>query len=470
MSEWRYELTPLTPLHIAAGDTIEPFEYVIREGWLYKFDAEAFLLALTPQEQNEFVAIAGKDLLKARDFVNARGDVIEQIAEYRVPVSATAAAYYEQRLSNPQSDLSIGVFIRTNCRAYIPGSSLKGALRTALLYAHATTDNRKITERRADLLEAKTFGYARERRDGSKYPFVTDDPFKYFKISDGNVREGMTQLAAVNVHTKHADGWSKAQIPLLREVTWGALTNHSKARAVTTTFAVSVNESITRVVRNERRAKWFDGAQIITACRAFYGEHLKQEAQFHQDNEFYRALQEWEKELPGDACLVRLGWGSGFDAVTMRYAREGAKDISMLRPSRKKRRQDKRSREEGADLTLYTPASRRLVESGAPLGWAELRIVPASEASSIQALEQRLAQIKEIVISEETPTPAIAPRPAPRLESTAPATPATAEEIQALLAARGRERREKHVKPKSVEGEKQKRKLDEIHKRIREQK
>lgn len=409
MTEWRYELTPLTPLHIAAGDTIEPFEYVIHEGRLYKFDPEAFLLALAPDEQTEFVNLAGTNLLKARQFMSAHSHLIKQLAEYSLPVSATAAAYYEQRLQNPQSDLSIGVFIRTNRRAYIPGSSLKGALRTALLYQRA---RKPISGWRAEMLEAETFHYTRERRDGSTYPSVTDDPFKYFKISDSNICDDLTQLVAVNVHTKSAEGWAEGRIPLLREVTWGVLTNHAQARKATTTFSVIVTHTVASAAHKNEQAKWFDGQQIVAACRAFYGEHLKREVQFHQDDEsssmFYQALQEWEKELPEEACLVRFGWGSGFDAVTVRYAREGAKDVAIPRPSRKRGDKRKRLGDAQEDLTLYTPASRRLTENGEPLGWAELRIVPLDQSSGIESLEKRLAQVKEIVISE-TSSSEIAP-------------------------------------------------------------
>lgn len=466
VSEWRYELTPLTPLHIAAGDTIEPFEYVIDAGRLYKFEPEAFLLTLAPDEQNQFVELAGKNLLQARQFLSERGDLIKQIAEYSVLVDQRAEKDYIARLSNPQSDLSIGVFIRTNRRAYIPGSSLKGALRTALLYMHA---KKPIADKQANLLEAVTFGYLREQRDGRKFPSVTDDPFKYFKISDSDARDEITQLMRVNVHTKQAEGsWSDAKIPLLREVTWGVLMDHSKTREVTFNFSVLVNEVLARVAKRESRAQWFDAQKIIAACRAFYGEHLEQEAEFHQDdglaNKFYRQLQAWEKTLPDNACLVRLGWGSGFDAMTVRYAREGAKEISIQRPSRKKGGKQKFAAEGREDLTLYTPASRRLVEGGAPLGWAELRIVPANMPPDLEALEERLKRWQASIATEETPS-----RPSARVESDAPDTPATDEEIQKLIAARGRVRRERHEKPKSVAGDKQKRELDEAHKRTREQ-
>lgn len=445
MSEWRYELTPLTPLRIAAGDTIEPFEYVIYEGRLYKFDPEAFILALAPTEQDEFVELAGKNLLQARKFLSERGDLVKQIADYNVLVDQRAEKDYQGRLSNPQSDLSIGVFIRTNRRAYIPGSSLKGALRTALVYVRM---KKPTSDWNAKYLEENTFGY---RTPG-------DDPFKYFKISDSDAREEMTQLMRVNVHTKQAEGgWADGKIPLLREVTWGAFTERDKVRDVTVTLTVSVHN---------RGAQWFDAQKIIAACRAFYGEHLKQEAEFHQDdglaNKFYRQLQAWVKTLPDNACLVRLGWGSGFDAVTVRYARAGAKEISIRRPSRKKGGKQKFSAEGKEDLTLYTPASRRLIEGGAPLGWAELRIVPANAPSSLEAFEERLKGLKESIVTEETP-----PRPAARIEADAPDTPATASDLEALRAKFAKPKVDSKDLPKSDAGEKARREQEEIMRRMR---
>lgn len=456
MSEWRYELTLLTPLHISAGDTIEPFEYVIYEGQLYKFDPQVFILSLTPTEQDEFVELAGKNLLQARQFLYERGNLVKQIAEYSVLVDQRAEKDYIARLANPKSDLSIGVFIRTNHRAYIPGSSLKGALRTALLYVHA---KKPIYGNEARKIESRFF----------QYEAPNDDPFKFFKISDSDTREEMTQVMRVNVHTRQPDGgWSGEEIPLLREVTWGALIDPSKARAVTVTYSVIVNETMARIAKNESRAQWFDAQKIIAACRAFYGKHLEQEAEFHRDDgiadKFYRQLQAWEKTLPNNACLVRLGWGSGFDAVTVRYARKGAKHISMPRPSRKKGSKQKHSADAKEDLTLYTPASRRLVEGGAPLGWAELRIVPADVPPSIEALEKRLKHWQDNIVTKETPS-----RPSARIESDAPDTPATAADLEALRAKFTKPQVVTHKPSKYDASEKARREQEEIMRRMRKE-
>ncbi len=38
MKLYKYKLTPLTPIHIGSGDSLEPYEYVIKNNFLYKFD------------------------------------------------------------------------------------------------------------------------------------------------------------------------------------------------------------------------------------------------------------------------------------------------------------------------------------------------------------------------------------------------------------------------------------------------
>jgi hypothetical protein len=111
-----------------------------------------------------------------------------------------------------------------------------------------------------------------------------------------------------------------------------------------------------------------------------------------------------------------------------------------------------------------------LAEGGAPLGWAELRIVSASDSSSIESLEKRLAQVGEIVVQEETLEPE-KPTPAARIESNAPATPATDADLEALRTKFAKPKVDtKKDLPKRDAGAKAKRALDEIHKRTREHK
>jgi CRISPR-associated protein Csm5 len=472
MSQWQFIVTPLTPLHIGSGEAIEPFEYVVSDdGWLYKFAPEDFLAQLSAEDQDEFVKWAGTDVVQARKFLHARREKVQAVAEYRFAVTPQTKQDYDARMENPKSDLGIGVFIRTNGQPYIPGSSLKGALRTASLYQLATKDGQvRIKGTAANWLEARTFDYVRPGRDKKEYISVQDDPFRLFKIGDSSplVR---TRLAEVNVHNFRDAKRDDDKIPLLREVSGDAWIH--KASAVVTLTVTCDDET-----RVKKFPQWLAMPKLIQACRAFYGLHLENESALHARREgaaAYNALRDWDKQVRASApnvFLARLGWGSGFDAVTVRYGREGAGTMRQMRPRKEKKdKQNARAKDETrVDLTLLTPASRHLDESGLPLGWVEVEVVPIDDAAMKMLPPAQRQPVRVEFVPAETTRAAEAPTPAARIQSNAPATPATDEEIQALIAARGGARREKYAKPKSVEGEKQKRRLDEAHKRTREQK
>jgi hypothetical protein len=192
---------------------------------------------------------------------------------------------------------------------------------------------------------------------------------------------------------------------------------------------------------------------IIEGCRQFYRLHLEQEVEFHRglkETELaFQALLNWDKQLPPHAFLLRLGWGSGFDAVTVRYGRESAHSIDELRTKRDKRDQD--------DDLLYTPASRHLVEGGFPLGWVEVNVLPVDETAkrSLESEAKRLAT---------TPVVRVVPQARHIDKTTQPRTEATVEDLAAKF---GKKKQgEKREKPKSTAGEKAKRELDEIHRKM----
>ena len=102
-----------------------------------------------------------------------------------------------------------------------------------------------------------------------------------------------------------------------------------------------------------RHDKWLmklDIQSVVQACRGFYGLHLKEEAKYlkshPQAKAFYDTLLAREKQISPDSFIMRLGWGSGFDGVTVNYAHKYRK----------------------------TKRSRRLTSKGMPLGWVEVKV------------------------------------------------------------------------------------------------
>lgn len=342
MAEYRFHVTPLTPIHIGSGDILEPFEYVISEKRLYRFSMDRFLLALPRQEQPRFVEVVGRSIPATRTFVAERAATAQQVARWQANISGPAIELYHQRMGGAEGHPEIRSAGRTGDRLYLPASSLKGALRTALLYHHMDPPQEA---RDARNLEQSVFQFRR----------VQEDPFRAFKLGDGPPLEPPATIRAVAVNTQRYGRWEE-DVPLLVETMAGLLSDHVEQTSV---HAVRFDDDFYRL---HPRAFRLTPQQIIEACRTFYGLHLESErealANLPAAAAAYQALAEHAEAMPAYAGLVRLGWGSGRDATTVSYGLAHGK----------------------------RPSSRRLTEDGFPLGWAELSIVqPDNQPLSMTA-------------------------------------------------------------------------------------
>lgn len=302
------------------------------DGRLYAFRPEKLLPALTEKEQEDFLQRAETSMLQVRNHIKElmdRRPALRECASFSFPVTPAAGAAYENRLANPQSDLSLYPFIRTGDAPYIPGSSLKGAIRTACLSYLLNGSGRRVrASDRSDNLQKDVFGYQR----------INDDPFRYLRIGDSQPFPEATILAMTNVVSVR-DG--REQIPMMREVSRAALMGGNAPSSEHRSSALPAPAG-TRFVPTVEA--------VIEACRYFYGKHLEQEARRLREladaKSRYDVLAASEKKLGQDEFLVRLGWGCGFYGVTVAYEMEETPDKS----------------------------SCRLLEGGVPLGWARVKV------------------------------------------------------------------------------------------------
>jgi CRISPR-associated protein Csm5 len=137
-------LTPLSPIHIGCGEDFEPTNYVIEKGLLYGFDPSR--ATLTDLQRNKLgeVALRGS-LAGIQRFFRDNAAAFKHQAQVVMPVAQGVASQYEKRLgvaanleSNGkavfnQLEIERHVFTGPLQQPFIPGTSFKGALRTAWL-------------------------------------------------------------------------------------------------------------------------------------------------------------------------------------------------------------------------------------------------------------------------------------------------------------------------------------------------
>lgn len=301
-------LTPLTPLHIGDGSQLEAYEYVVVNGRFHRLSLERMLARLTPSERESVNRYLERDLVGLRRFV--REHFSPTIAEYQAAASPRFQEVYEEKLAQAQNQLIVFPFLRSMGRPLIPGSSLKGALRTAILdhlIAAPVPSNQ-----RADELEARTLGYM-----GDKRPHIPDDPLKGLRISDVSIPEELIIAEQVETKKKEAGQLEDLSIQILREVTASQITGPQ----VRLSGEIRIYEGFL----NDKTAVLKQGLHwIAEACNAFYRDRVlaTEERYFRGIKPVEDVYQRIRAAIGSNSFLVRLGWGSGLDSISLNLRKQ----------------------------------------------------------------------------------------------------------------------------------------------------
>ncbi len=187
-----YRLKILTPVHISDGSEGEiiPTEYVISDsGLLYKINLARLIDKLPENSLSELTECMDKvDLIKIRAFIQSTWkksrDIFSDCIEYSMQAGDLKGYYENIQNKHIESQLYVTPFIRTGRQIFLPGSSVKGALRTAyiskLLGSGISISLKKPNiDKESKRLEEDILRYSRFN--------ITKDPFKVLKISDSPV-------------------------------------------------------------------------------------------------------------------------------------------------------------------------------------------------------------------------------------------------------------------------------------------
>lgn len=187
MKRYEMTLTALSPIHIGAGEEISPFEYVIRkieqadnQPFLFRIDLPRFLADLSPDLRQKFdYAVQRAGTVYMRKFIADHADPFTYQL-YLAPVGGDLADLYFAKLDSPDNQLTINPTMRRldTWQPLIPGSSIKGAIRTAVVSA-AVNQKAKKENYRPDLKnrhwEGEVLGNNRD---------IRSDPFRAVSVED----------------------------------------------------------------------------------------------------------------------------------------------------------------------------------------------------------------------------------------------------------------------------------------------
>ncbi len=348
------ELTTLSPLHIGDGDVLRKgFDFAVRDGRSYRLNLDNLLEAKAELWQRQS---SGRSypvpatLLDEADYKNP------SLFRYILKGTPRSGMTYAEVRS----------FIKdVYDRPYVPGSSLKGAIRTALAWTgwpevkpHLDISrlNRKA-QRAGQLLEQKLFG---------KDP--NNDLLRVLRVSDLSGREQAgAGLILVNaqVFTRRKTG---------SPVELEAIAGDSAFSGTISIDDYLLTGQPAKKLNFENRSHWIE--EVAARVQQHSQARIEQLSAWFEDSEgsqkiasFYRSLM--KAKMTEYQALIQIGWGGGWDGKT--FWSHLQKDPEQFAEIVYKYRMN-RSRSHGPIKEF--PSSRRVAVSAggpaAPFGWCLL--------------------------------------------------------------------------------------------------
>jgi CRISPR-associated protein Csm5 len=410
LQHYTLKFTPLSPINIGADESYEPGNYVIDTdgGALYSFDSGAAVAGLSFTEKKRLLAIVnGKPneemLTKVQGFFHDNRDSLLAFANSPVPIASGVKSLYEKRIGkiaqkemggkNVINKLEIDrtFYNPIDGKPLLPGSSLKGAIRTALLDQLNHKNPPRDRNLRSQQLQEQLF-------EGK---FDTD-PLRLLAVADagwrGKDHKPACQIQfAVNRKRKpvldehgrlrKAMGDNLYQLlecisPSQYQSFEGSLTLHTPR---------SVIPNASKLPKQQWTIK-----EIADACNGFYLGLFWRELAEIKEREYLKA--DWINQLQdllangllkrlndGQAFLLRVGRHSGAEALTL----NGLRNIRIMQGKGQPAKSGKQP------ITWWLAADQSNDNQNLlPFGWLLVEINPQQNDNQIQqSLEHNSTQI-----------------------------------------------------------------------------
>ena len=280
MKTYRFRAQALTPIHIGSGSEIDPTAFVLEGNELVHIHPAQIISGLPESERQRFMEFLDRaDLREIQNFLSHHARSSQESGS-RLEVCESFKVQFQARASSPDRQFRVDMMPRNphTGQAYLPGSALKGAIRTAVVNhfanrvpafksaIHTAVLAETNTKRKAQVLEEKALN--RFHRDTHK------DVFRLIHLEDVPLPDNSTRIdRAVNINPM---GGESENIQMWVE--------RIKARADTyesPEFAVTMRIDDTamkhpRVMSSLGRKLDFE--TIVEACNHFYWGRMLAEA------------------------------------------------------------------------------------------------------------------------------------------------------------------------------------------------
>ena len=136
LKSYRVRITPLTPVHVGSGEILEPYQYVLKNHEVWILNLTKLINILPEAAAGEYLEAIERGPFEARRRLGQLAERfdLESAVAWRAPAAPGFENFLDQALQRGRGELGIRIFPSALEGPYLPGSSLKGAIRTTILF------------------------------------------------------------------------------------------------------------------------------------------------------------------------------------------------------------------------------------------------------------------------------------------------------------------------------------------------
>ena len=340
----------LTPVHIGSGDKYLALDYVIRGDRVVFIDSIKFFSEVEKK---------GLDPVEVARDVGSGGKSVEDY------IDTSRIKLKELRFVGKIKRNEILMHIKSLGNSYIPGSSIKGAVRTAILWKEVKED-RGLLELAIREIKSTISNYERKEKKKmipKKELNRLDDKlekevFRKAKLVYKEDDPKNDLLRALRVYDSDSFKTSVYQINFLGMKNFSILAECIDPEQIAD-IEMDIDDFILQHL-NQR----FDFDYITTATREFAEEIVKTEIKRGYPEE---AKREFKNVLKAKGAVLRVGWGSGWYSSTIGTLLKTHPEFESIRRKLGLGRNPRTGR-----FSKNFPLIRRVTFDNKPLGWITL--------------------------------------------------------------------------------------------------
>lgn len=360
MSHHPLRITTLSPVHIGCDEDFEPSNFVIDNGLLHALDPADLAASLDNNDKQKLQHLADErnPIGAIQQFFKQRRAHLAQFARQQIDVVADIAREYEERAGVPQQRSHDGRNIYNQLRMartafnpldgapYLPGSSLKGSIRTAWL--NQLNKGKSLIEKqeKSSQLQQRLLGYQPGKFE--------NDPFRSVVLADAHAPEEQLAPPTRILYAVSKKKKTSERIP-------------SELKVFLETVRETLPDAFSSELRLTGKISW---NALCDACNTFYRPQLESELrhvtfaplldpQWRTLIDTLLANELGELIAARQGFLLRVGKHSGAESITL----DGVRNIKI-------RTQNGKSVDRTATTEKrFVSATRAATGNLLPFGW-----------------------------------------------------------------------------------------------------